>query len=334
LKEDYRHKTRFGFSGREKEFSASQLIPILNNSLKKIDAGIEKAKDPKKELYYSYFINEVTEYDLLKEHYIIPKGFIQKRLPLFLEGQMHSLRLAEGPQEAKKIYRATKTSNLFDKKLKMYKVTDCLKSMPEEIGRCRVFSPGWLEHESIWLHMEYKYLLETLKKGLYEEFFEDFKNVLIPFQDPQRYGRSILENSSFLVSSAFVDKNLHGNGYVARLSGSTAEFIQLWLIMNLGQFPFALNKEGKLNLQFRPTLAGWLFTKDGTYSFNFLRKVRITYHNPARKNTFGKSAAKIKKIVFKDTGAKLIELDSDTIPSPYAAQVRSAQIQKIDVYLK
>ncbi|MBM3255466.1 MAG: hypothetical protein FJZ08_04120, partial [Candidatus Omnitrophica bacterium] len=231
LKEDYRYKTRLGFSGKEKELAISQLIPILNNSLKKIDAGIEKAKDPKKELYYSYFVNEVTEYDLLKDHYIIPKGFIQKRLPLFLEGQMHSLRLAEGPQEAKKIYQATKASNLFDKKLKMYKVTDCLKSMPKEIGRCRVFSPGWLEHESIWLHMEYKYLLETLKKGLYEEFFEDFKNVLIPFQDPQRYGRSILENSSFIVSSAFVDKNLHGNGYVARLSGSTAEFIQLWLIM-------------------------------------------------------------------------------------------------------
>ena len=99
----------------------------------------------------------------------------------------------------------------------MYKVTAPLSGMPEEIGRCRVFTPGWLENESIWLHMEYKYLLEMLKQGLYEDFYAEFKNTLIPFLDPQKYGRSILENSSFLVSSAFPNNGLHGNGFVARL---------------------------------------------------------------------------------------------------------------------
>ena len=106
--------------------------------------------------------------------------------------------------------------------------------MPEEIGRCRIFTPGWLENESVWLHMEYKYILELLKAGLYEEFYDNFKRVLIPFQDPRQYGRSILENSSFLVSSAFPDKRLHGNGFVARLSGSTAEFLEIWLKINSG----------------------------------------------------------------------------------------------------
>lgn len=33
------------------------------------------------------------------------------------------------------------------------------------------FTPGWLENESIWLHMEYKYLLELIRNGMYEEFF-------------------------------------------------------------------------------------------------------------------------------------------------------------------
>jgi hypothetical protein len=248
---------------------------------------------------------------------------------------MHALRLTKDIKEAASIYNATKASPLFDKKLRMYKVTASLKEMPEEIGRCRVFTPGWLEHESIWLHMEYKYLLETLNKELYTQFFEDFRNVLIPFQNPQRYGRSILENSSFLVSSAFVDKSLHGNGYVARLSGSTAEFLQIWLTMNLGLSPFILDRNGQLNLQFKPILAGWLFTKrECTYSFNFLRKVRVTYYNPKRKDTFGKKAAKINKIVFNDASGKNIELASDTIPSPYALQVRSGEISKIDIYLK
>jgi len=335
LKEEYRNKTKLGLSGRELEISSVDMVSLLNNALIKIDAGIAKAKDKKKELYYSYFINEVAEYEALKEPFVRPTRFIQKRLPLFLEGQMHALRLADNTDKAKEIYRATKNSPLFDKKLKMYKVTESLKSMPQEIGRCRVFTPGWLEHESIWLHMEYKYLLETLNKKLYAQFFQDFKNILIPFQDPQRYGRSVLENSSFLVSSAFPDKKLHGNGFVARLSGSTAEFLQIWLIMNLGEVPFLLDAKNELNLQFRPILAGWLFTKEEcTYSFNFLRKISVTYHNPKRKDTFGKSAARINKIIFNDASGKNIQITSDTIPSPYALQIRSGQINKIDIYLK
>jgi hypothetical protein len=334
LKEDYRNKTKLGVSGRERDLSGADLTAILNNALKKIDSGIAKAKDKKKEIYYSYFINEVAEYEVLKEHLVRPTRFIQKRLPLFLEGQMHALRLANDTEKAKGLYQATKNSALFDKKLKMYKVTESLKPMPEEIGRCRVFTPGWLEHESIWLHMEYKYLLETLNKRLYAQFFEDFRNVLIPFQDPQRYGRSILENSSFLVSSAFPDKNLHGNGFVARLSGSTAEFLQIWLVMNLGQKPFIIDARGQLNLQFKPILAGWLFTrKRCTYSFNFLRKICVTYYNPKRKDTFGKSAARINKIIFNDASGKNVQINCDTIPSPYALQIRSGQISKIDIYL-
>ncbi|MCK9604020.1 MAG: cellobiose phosphorylase [Candidatus Omnitrophica bacterium] len=324
LKEDYRQKTRLGFSGKETEIKTSDLAVILNNALEKIGAGIAKARDKEKDIYYSYFINEATG----------PNKFIQKKVPFFLEGQMHALRLAEDTEHAKALYKATRSSLLYDKELKMYKVTAPLKSMPEEIGRCRVFTPGWLENESIWLHMEYKYLLETLKSGLYEEFYQDFKNVLIPFQNPQKYGRSILENSSFLVSSAFPDKNLHGNGFVARLSGSTAEFLSIWLTMNLGKEPFILNDRGELNLQFSPVLAGWLFDRKGIYSFNFLGNIVVTYHNPKRKDTFGKNGVKIKEIAFDDASGNPQNSSSGTIPAPYAQQIRSRQIKRIDIYLE
>ena len=181
--------------------------------------------------------------------------------------------------------------------------------------------------------MEYKYLLELLKRGLYEEFYSDFKNVLIPFQNPERYGRSILENSSFLVSSAFPNKNLHGNGFVARLSGSTAEFLQIWLLMNLGNTPFFLNEENKLNLRFEPLLAGWLFDKNGVYAFNFLSKVKVSYINLKRKDTFGRNQVKVNKIIFNDKSGLTVKITSNTIPSPYAEQVRSRLIKKIDIYL-
>lgn len=334
LKEDYRHKTKLGVSGVEIDLPAAELKAILVNALNKINAGIEKAKDKKKNVYYSYFINEVTEYEKLHDNFIKPLKFKQSRLPLYLEGQMHALRLCRDTNEARSLCKATKSSELFDAKLKSYKVTAPLASCPEEIGRCRIFTPGWLENESIWLHMEYKYILEILKRGLIEEFYSDFKNTLIAFQDPRKYGRSILENSSFLVSSVFPDKNLHGNGFVARLSGSTAEFLEIWLAMNVGIKPFFVNDKSELNLRFSPALAGWLFNaKDKTYSFNFLGKIRVVYHNPKRKDTFGKNKASIKEIAFNDKHEKPVKVQSDIIPSPYAEQIRSRQVNQIDIYL-
>ena len=335
LKEEYRYQTKLGLSGKEIPLDSKYLLAILDNALKKLDIGIARGRDEKKDLYYTYFMHEVAEYETTPAHAVKPTRFIQKRLPLFLEAQMHALRLTRDTTKAKSLYTALKQSPLYDKKLKMYKVTAALKDMPEEIGRCRVFTPGWLENESIWLHMEYKYLLEVLSSGLYEEFYRDFKNLLIPFQDPQRYGRNILENSSFIVSSAFPEKNLHGNGYVARLSGSTAEFLQIWLTMNLGKKPFQLDVRGELCLKFQPLLAGWLFNKDtNTYGFNFLSKIWVTYHNPARKNTFGSHGAIVKKIVFKSEAGKTVEINSDTIPHPYAQQIRSRQVSRIDIYLE
>ncbi|MFH1355096.1 MAG: cellobiose phosphorylase, partial [Candidatus Omnitrophota bacterium] len=334
LKEEYRRKTTLGLSGIEITVPLNELIMILNNLLEKIRLGIQKAYDRKKNIYYTYFINQVIGYDPLKPPFIKPTKFTQNKLPFFLESQMHALRLSDNTVEAGKLYRAVKRSSLYDKKLKMYKVTSSLKEMPEEIGRCQIFTPGWLENESIWLHMEYKYLLEILKKGLYKEFFFEFKKLLIPFQDPQRYGRSILENSSFIVSSAFPDRNLHGNGFVARLSGSTAEFVNIWLIINSGIKPFYLNDSAELNLRFQPILAGWLFDRRGRYSFNFLGRIQVTYHNLKRKSTFGRNAAKVKKIILHNRLKEPVKIQSDFIPAPYAQQIRSRQIERIDIFLE
>jgi len=331
IKEDYRLKTKLGVNGTETVLSVFELTTILENFLKKIDLGIEKAYDKQKNVYYTYFINEIAQYQNIDNYHLKPLRFISKRLPLYLESQVHALKISD-PQKAKKLYNGVKKSGLFDKKLKMYKVCESLQNMPEEIGRCRVFAPGWLENESIWLHMEYKYLLEVLRSGLHAEFYNEFKNLLIPFLKPEIYGRSILENSSFIVSSAFQDSRLHGNGFVARLSGSTAEYLQIWLIMNCGMKPFFLNEKNELTFKLEPILAGWLFNKNGTYIFNFLSKIKVTYHNPKLKDTFGKTAAKINRIVLKDKFGKITEFNSDFIPSFYAKQIRNLEITAIDAY--
>jgi hypothetical protein len=180
----------------------------------KIDAGIEKAVDKTTGVYFTYFRYGLERFSA-KNKVVKPLKFKREALPHFLEGSVHALRV----QKDNSIYSALKATDIFDKALGMYRLNASLKNEPLEIGRSRIFVPGWLENESIWLHMEYKYLLEVLKKGLYEEFYKDFHNCAVCFFDAEKYGRNILENSSFIVSSANPDKNLWNKGFVARLAG-------------------------------------------------------------------------------------------------------------------
>ncbi len=234
--------------------------------------------------------------------------------------------------EAARLYQQIKASPLFDRALKMYKVNASLADQSPDIGRVRVFTPGWLENESIWLHMEYKYLLEVLRAGLYAEFFEDFQTALVPFLDQPTYGRSPLENSSFLVSSAHPDSSLHGAGFVARLSGSSAEFLSMWQIMLTGPHPFVV-REDQLQLIFTPILPGWLFKADGTLSFKFLGHCTVTYHNPSRADTFT-DEVHLRQIVLHTETAESVEIAGEVIGPEYAALVRDGQIKQIDVYLQ
>jgi hypothetical protein len=52
------------------------------------------------------------------------------------------------------------------------------------------------------------------------------------------------------------------------------------------------------------------------------------------KDTFGKKAVKPKRIIFNDKDAKRREILSDTVPAPYAGQIRARQIKQIDIYLE
>src|SRR5262249_17394725 len=160
------------------------------------------------------FINEPVRYELLTPHTPSEPGetppqtvkvleFKQIPLSSFLEGPMHALRTVNSVDEAKKIYQAVKSSELYDRKLKMFKLNVPLTKESYEIGRSKIFTPGWLENESVFLHMSYKFLFEELRSGLTENFFEDLKHQCVAFLDPAIYGRSPLENSSFIVSSRF-----------------------------------------------------------------------------------------------------------------------------------
>ncbi|MCR5403531.1 MAG: hypothetical protein K6E91_06855 [Butyrivibrio sp.] len=284
-KEEYWNKVYDHLGGECETLDNSEIIAVLDLMEKRLEEGISKAMGLGDGIAPSYFTFDVTEYDKTIEGYM-PKAFRVLSVPYFLEGPVRFLKLSNTPDEKRKLYRKVKESDLFDERLSMYKVNASLMDSSFEFGRCRAFTPGWLENESIWLHMEYKYLLELLRSGLYEEFFEDFRNAAIPFLDKEIYGRSTLENSSFIASSRNPNESIHGKGFVARLSGSTIEFISMWKLMFFGKEVFAL-RDGRLVFSPEPAIPGYLLKEEGndfTAGAMLLGKTFVTYHSGEKKD--------------------------------------------------
>jgi hypothetical protein len=308
VREVYYERICLGVDGAMQPYSSAQLLPPLKCFLSKVQAGVRRARQAAGGSVPTYFTYTVKDYQALTtpegqpvldeagRQCIRVDGFSPEMLPLFLEGFVHALKVAPNQKAAEELHQIVRSSGLFDRELSMYRVNCSLQGQSFEIGRARAFPPGWLENESIWLHMEYKYLLELLKAGLTEAFYADLKTTLVPFLDAAVYGRSPLENSSFIASSAHPDPTLHGAGFVARLTGATAEFLSIWNIMMAGKTPFRM-QDGRLCLAFEPKLAGWLFEENGQLSFTFMGSCRVTYHNPQRRDTFA-AGMQVQKMIF------------------------------------
>lgn len=343
LREKYREETGDGFSGELEKTTVAEINGRLQKFLSKVEQGIERSLEYGDGIYPTYFTFEATEYEKQYDAQGVEKTnakgfpkvwvkkFTPKRMQYFLEGPVRAMKTLSG-DAAKGLYHRIRESGIYDKKLKMYKVNAPLLCESAEIGRSRAFTPGWLENESVFLHMEYKYLLEVLKSGLYDEFFEDMRNALVPFLDSEVYGRSPLENSSFIASSANPDASLHGAGFVARLSGSTAEFLSMWSTMMAGEKPFRL-RNGQLCLTLKPILPQWLFEEQGVLSFRFLGNCDVTYHNPAGKNTYGKDGVTVHRIVLATEEGAEVEFQGGVITEPFASKVREGRIRRIQAYL-
>lgn len=331
-RENYRERIYEGLSGEEVTYTTASLrenMALLNNRIKQAIMAVE-AFDA--ELIPTYFYFEAkdgkvsyTEADKID---VSALEFEAKAVTPFLEGLVKALKLKDNQEEAKALYDQVKQSAVYDDKLGMYKTSMSIKNEPDELGRASAFTPGWLENESVFLHMEYKYLLATLKSGLTKEFFTDMKQALIPFLDPAKYGRSTLENSSFIASSANPDPSLHGRGFVARLSGSTIEFMNMWFVMMTGGKPFEV-EDDTLALRLNPQLAGWMFKENGELTATFLGQTEITYVNPTRQDTFGEAAVKPERYVVTFTDGSTETVDSAIVKGDIAYWVRQGEATRI-----
>jgi hypothetical protein len=329
-KEKYRASVRGGITGSEKVYTRKEINEKVEQMLSVTAPAVESVKSYE-EIPPTYFYFQ-TEADNLPEHKLQKLDLTPKAVAPYLEGAVKALKTsARG--EAEDLYRKVKQSNLFDKKLNMYKVSASIAEEPNEIGRAKSFTPGWLENESVFLHMEYKYLLEVLKAGLTEEFYEDARHILIPFMNPEVYGRSILEHSSFIASSAHPDPKVHGRGFVARLSGATVEFLNMWAWMTAGPSPFTVY-EGKLAFRLSPALADWLFKEDGTLRFTLFGQCEVTYENKERKATFGKNGVVPVSYELTYNNGRTHLVHAREVTGEHAYAIRNKEVKAIRVILK
>lgn len=334
-REAYRWAVRWGFDGAEEELELARIQRILTKAEGKLHEGMKRALDIGEGLYPTYFYYEASQYEVSTNKdghsQIEIKAFKRHDLPHFLEGPVRALKVKGAPISPQELHRNIRSSGLYDEALGMYKVNESLDGQPFELGRSRAFTPGWLENESIFMHMEFKYLLECLRNGLYDEFFADLQRTLPPFMDAAVYGRSTLENSSFIASSANPDEGLHGTGFIARLSGSTAEFLHMWLHMMMGEKPFRY-EQGKLTFRLVPRLPAWLFDSEGTLSFRLLGSCEVTYIRANRRDTFSQNTlATSYELIYKDGSSKAIQ--GAVLEEPEAYDVRERRIARMNVYL-
>lgn len=339
IREAYRETIKLYLSGEETVVSKAHIVEVFKAFEAKIEKGIAKAVEMGNGLVPTYITHEAVDFEPVVDengepvisHYGLQKAKVKEfkavALPYFLEGPARMMGY-EDVDTARDMYNKVKNTGLYDEKLAMYKTSASIEECSMENGRCRAFTPGWQERENVFLHMEYKYLLAMIKAGLYDEYYETIKGALIPFLDPNMYGRSTLENSSFIASSVNPNEDVHGRGFVARLSGSTTEMISMWIQMMMGGKVFTY-EDGKLALNFDPKLANWLFD-EGKVTFRLLSTCDVTYINNTGKNTYGVDAAKVSKV----------EINGETVATEgkivgeMAEAVRDGKINAINVYFE
>ncbi|KAL3918607.1 MAG: hypothetical protein SGILL_004154 [Bacillariaceae sp.] len=359
-REKYRDDVEYYFSGNSTTFTAKEVSHTLKRWISEVELGIDRAHsfgtfghgdDGSSGVPACFFSYDVTEWeDTGKTNekglpLVTAKGMKVGVFPMFLEGPVRYMKtIQDDKKKMEDMYERVLGSGLRDHELKMYYLSASLEGQTYDMGRQIAFAPGWLENQSIWMHMSYKYYLQLLRGKLYDQFFDEYKGGgILPFMNATTYGRPLTECSSFIASSAFPDPGIHGMGFLARLSGSTAEFMDIYKLMFLGPDPFYLNKNGEVEFHLTPALPSWLFVDeaadgkamtddDGQYlvSFKLFGAIPVTFHNPDGSNLYGVSPNKY-VISFKDGSSETVK--DSSVPTKLALKIRRAKkIASIDAY--
>jgi tetratricopeptide (TPR) repeat protein len=319
-------------------YGVSECITVLEA----IDRRLEKAEAKAKALgtiIPTYLTYEALGHERLLDkdghdiigHYGLPTvkvtGFSMRPLPPFLEAPARYLKHSDDIDAARVLHDAIKESGMYDKTLKFYQTSVSLDGESHEIGRIRAFTPGWLERESNFLHMTYKYLLGLFKAGLYKTFFEEIRTNYTCFMDPVRYGRPPFENSSFLAPTSNPDPRKHGQGFVSRLTGSTAEVLSMWRLMFFGDKLFT-HENGKFVFTLSPMLDHTFFDASGKASARLFDRVTVEISNPEGFDLYEPGIGITHLVVHDGKGRHTVS--GNRIEGDLAKAVREGDVHKIE----
>jgi hypothetical protein len=347
-KETYRRRIRLHTTGRRRTVSVDRIRQLCQKGIELLDLGLRAGGRRDDGLPHTFFTGHPTLEETPEGP--VATGFEVRPIEPFLEGAVHWMR--EFPEDAASVHAAVRASALYDRDLEMYRSSIVMDDADPALGRAvGAYPPGWLEHASIYTHMEYKYLLEMLRSGLVREFWEDAEQCLVPFLDPATYGRSPIEGSSFIVSSAHPDPAEHGRGYQPRLSGMTAEFNSIWIEAALGSRPFRVGAGG-LVFAPEPRLPGRYFTTGevtrtlttvegdtsltfpaGTFACRAVAGTVVRYLNPTRADTFGPDAVSPERFEVAFTDGRRVTADGPFLVGKPAAALRRGEVFEVVIRL-
>ena len=315
IKEDYRESIRFGLKGTLENADSNLIQAYLNALDERLSQKLLELEEKEHGLLPSFLYYETLDHQA---------SFKMHALPHFLEAPARSFKLRD-KASLKSMHQKILKSKLYDPTLNIFKTSIPLKDAPDEIGRIKAFTEGWLERESNFLHMTYKYILGLLKAGLYDEYYEALKTNFVCFMDPEIYGRSPLENSSFIVPSNNPDASIHGQGFFARLSGSTVEALHMWFVMMTGGHPFSV-EDGVLKVTLNPKLH-YDYFKDQAVEFTLFNQTTVRYLNLSPVSTYDR--CEIDHYVCEDHQGQLQTYD--VLEGEVANKVRQGHFRMITI---
>jgi hypothetical protein len=355
-RETYRERIRVVFDGETKTVDAKYLKSTIDAWIKEMEDGVGRAMkfgsegdgdDGKSGLTPTYFSYDVTawietgEVNSNSHPFVNATRMVLNRFPLFLEGPTRMMQ-AVSVEEAREVYSKVRDSPLYDKSLGMYTFSASLKGQSRDIGRATAFAPGWLENQSVWMAMSYRFYQQLLNKNMVQEFFtEMLSGGMLPFMDANKYGRSLMECSEFVASSSFEDPSMQGRGFYARLTGATSEFLSMWVHMMIGKTPFFLEQgSGELRMQLVPTIPKWLFLKGSglggkssntaSITFKLFGSIDVSYFNERGDDLIQMPPYRY-VVGYRD--GSTFEVDGPTIPFGLADKIRRVVfVASIDAY--
>lgn len=324
-REEYRHAIRFGPLGEMNTISTTEIHDYLTRLQQFIHQQIHVLLEKNNGIIPTFLYCEIDQFTIDDASIVNVKSIKEQMLPMFLEAPARLFKTNIDRSTLQTMHRAIQQSELYDAKLKVFKTSVSLAETTHEIGRIKAFTPGWLERESNFLHMTYKYLLGLLQAGIYDEFYQALETNLVCFMDPETYGRSPLENSSFIASSNNPDPKIHGQGFFARLSGSTVEALHMWYVMMTGGHPFMID-QGELVFSIQPKLHKDFFNEEGEVRFRLFHRVDVTIRNKNKVSTYDQCVINTIELGRQE---ERISFDGPNVRGHYAEQVRSGYYDNI-----